>query len=276
MRRPVTSSPSTDHLFLSDVHLGGFDPETNREIGRDLIALIEHCRQNGIRLYILGDLFDWWMEYPDRHPDPELFLGPVEGTNGRNPLAGTIRCYTEQIGPILYITGNHDNWTGGYFTRLGLDLEPEYREITLGGEVIFLHHGDGLSDRSLGLPRPMMHRFLRHPLFVRLYQKMLPPPVGWWIMKSFSRWRRTRDREDPERLDRWVRGFLKKNGFDFVICGHDHIPRMETTPYGTYINSGAFCLHRTAVLYTKGTFQLVTWNRHSRMLSGKRVDEDCR
>lgn len=57
-------------LFISDVHLGAFDKATEKEIEDELIALINHCCEQKIKIYILGDLFDYWMEYPKKiHPN---------------------------------------------------------------------------------------------------------------------------------------------------------------------------------------------------------------
>ncbi|HBQ60690.1 MAG TPA: UDP-2,3-diacylglucosamine diphosphatase, partial [Balneolaceae bacterium] len=54
------------HIFLSDVHLGAFSAKTNKQIEEDLLALIEYCKQRHIELHILGDLFDYWMEFPEK------------------------------------------------------------------------------------------------------------------------------------------------------------------------------------------------------------------
>src|SRR6056297_1821810 len=56
------------HLFLSDVHIGAFEEDVDRIIRRDLISLIEYCALQNIQIHILGDLFDYWMEYPEWHP----------------------------------------------------------------------------------------------------------------------------------------------------------------------------------------------------------------
>ncbi len=243
------------HLFVSDIHLGAFDKSGNNALEKDVISLIEYCTQNHIQLYLLGDLFDYWMEYRNHHPE----FG--------NKLLEHFQSYMSAIGSILYITGNHDNWTRGYFTNLGFDVEAEYRVLDINSQSIIVLHGDGLKNKNMNLPRPWLHRLLRNKTFINLYQFMLPPGFGLKLMKRFSDYCRKRPVPGTGRLDGWASEYLSKNEIDFVICGHDHIPRHETYPGGSYINCGAFYQYRTAVKYTNGDFQLVTWDGKSKRLA---------
>jgi|SRR5690625_3566423 len=235
------------HLFIADAHFGR--PEHIREVEQDLLSLIEVCRRRRIKIHILGDLFDYWMEYPEFTPG----LG--------NRILEAFSSYMEEMGSVLYITGNHDNWTCGYFSEIGFDVEPEYRLLTIDGWRVFLHHGDGLRDRSLGLPRPVFHRLLRHPLFIRLYQRLLPPAAGLELMRRFSELSRSKPSADPEPLNRWAEKYLDRADVDFVISGHDHTPRVETFPGGCYLNTGPFYPEKTLVYYNNNCFQLVVWDR---------------
>jgi len=56
------------HIFLSDVHLGALRPDQNEKLENELIELIRHCSENGIKIHVLGDLFDYWMEFPEYTP----------------------------------------------------------------------------------------------------------------------------------------------------------------------------------------------------------------
>jgi UDP-2,3-diacylglucosamine hydrolase len=236
------------YLFISDVHLGAFEPAVNKEIEDDLCTLIEFCKGEKIKIYLLGDLFDYWMEYPNERP-----------TIGKKALS-TLSSYNKSVDPITYITGNHDNWTFGYFEELGFIVEEDFDTKNIDGKNFFLHHGDGLSDKSFGLPRPFFHQILRNHYFIKVYQFMLPPIIGLRIMKWFSDLNRKRSFEDPAPLNRWSERLLKNSSTDIVICGHDHIPRIETFSFGTYINLGTFFKHRTMALYTNSHCKLVSWD----------------
>ncbi len=246
MNTPTYQEPM---LFISDVHLGGFSQEEDERIESELIQLINYCQRNGIRMAILGDLFDYWMEYPDHVPD----IG--------KKLLDRFETFNRELGPTLFITGNHDNWTGNHLQKRGFYIEHEQVDITLNGDSIMLMHGDGLADDKHSFPRPSMHQFIRSKKFVRLYQKILPPAIGLTVMKYFSRFSRLLSSETPQgdKLNRWVRQTLDETDFDIIICGHDHIPRFQQFTFGSYINLGTFCKHQTMAFYNNGKASLVCW-----------------
>ncbi|PWN07427.1 UDP-2,3-diacylglucosamine diphosphatase [Rhodohalobacter mucosus] len=237
-----------DHLFLSDVHLGAFDDRSNRHLEQKIIALIQYCTEHSIRLHILGDLFDYWMEYPGDVPE----LGME--------LLDTLEQYNRSVYPATYILGNHDNWDRGYFTELGFGVSSDYYLFEADENRFFLHHGDGLSDPAYQLPRPLYHRIIRSIWFTRLYQALLPPDAGLHMMKSFSSMSREKTGSEPERLNQWSKNLLNSSTFDFVLSGHDHIARKETFPSGTYINPGAFFKDYTVAYYTNNEIKLVKWS----------------
>lgn len=243
-------------LFLSDVHLGGFAESENRRIEASLIRLIDYCEQEKYQMCILGDLFDYWMEYPAHAPS----LG--------GNILDRFRSYNDRAGSTLFITGNHDNWTRGHFKKLGFDVEHNYRRLTLNMRQVLLLHGDGLVGRELTIHRPPLHRLLRNASFINLYQKLLPQRSGLWLMKYFSRLNRYFEefRAGKKTLNNWAKLMLKQTEFDIIICGHDHCPRMRNFSFGTFINLGTFYKHKTLATYTNGTFSLVVWNDESREL----------
>lgn len=251
-----TRTPADKILFISDVHLGGFQEVQNKDLENELIHLIDFCEQNKYKIYILGDLFDYWMEYPGHTP------GIAKASQER------FKAYNSNTGTTLYITGNHDNWTNGYFESLGFDIEKNYRYLQKEGKNILMLHGDGLDDPSLQLPRPLLHRFLRHPAFVKLYQAMLPPKTGLKAMKIFSRWTRSRENLESEKkvLNKWAENLLQKTDTDIIICGHDHFPRILNFDFGTFINLGTFYQHKTIATYNNGKFSLVVWDNAVRQL----------
>lgn len=249
------NNTSGKKLFVSDAHLGGFDQSRDNQIEQSLIRLIDYCEDNGFDIHILGDLFDYWMEYPKHKPD----LGKA--------LLERFEAYNTQTGATLYITGNHDNWTNGYFQSLGFDLEVNYRLICLDEEKVMLMHGDGIEDPSFELSRPLFHRFLRNQRFVKAYQTVLPPKVGLGVMKSFSRLARMRENSETEKkLNKWAEKELKRKDTDVIICGHDHVPRILNFDFGTFINLGTFYQHRSMAIYNNGELSLVMWDAEARQL----------
>lgn len=242
------------HLFISDVHLGAFSEQTNARIEEDLIALISYCKTERIEIHILGDLFDYWMEYPEKDFVPTL---------GEHIL-DAFEDYNKSLTPALFITGNHDNWTFGHFKDRGFDLEPNFRLKEIDGKRFLLMHGDGVAASRIDFPRAAFHKVLRSPKFVSTYQKVLSPEKGLATMKLFSSITRRRNNHNPEPLNRQAKKIFNKHTLDYIISGHDHIARMETFSGGNYINLGAFFKNRTLALYTKGELKLVRWKAASK------------
>ena len=246
--------PGTEHLFISDVHIGAFPEEKEAEVAKRLVSLIDYATENEAKLYILGDLFDYWMEYPEVGFIPEI------GTE----VLDRFEKYNKEVAPVLYITGNHDNWTFGHFKERGFDLEPAFRNLKIEDQNVLLMHGDGYPVSESEIIRPAFHRLLRNKVFIDLYQKLLPPKIGLNLMKKFSEFTRRRDHLDPKPLNRFAETTLKDKDLDIILSGHDHIPRTETFADGMYINLGTFYKHKTLVRYINNAFSLVTWHEDTK------------
>jgi len=254
MNSPALQPPL---LFISDVHLGGFSKQENQRIESELIQLVNYCQRNNIRLVILGDLFDYWMEYPN--------FVPKVGEK----LLDRFKNFNRVLGPSLYITGNHDNWTLDHFQNVGFHVEHEQHTLSLADNSIMILHGDGLSKKKYNLPRPMMHRILRNASFVKLFQSLFPAQTGIRLMKNFSKFTRKFD-EGPQKakiLNKWAQNHLKNNDIDIILCGHDHIPRRKQFTFGTYINLGTFYHHRTMAYYNNEDISLVCWKPATQSLT---------
>lgn len=246
MKSPLLKQPI---LFISDVHLGGFSGKENARIESELIQLINYCQRNKIHLAILGDLFDYWMEYPNHVPK----IG--------KKLLDRFEDFNNSLGPTLFITGNHDNWTKNHFVKKGFYLIHEDYQFSINNQHILTLHGDGLKDKKYHFKRPLLHRILRSSSFVKIFQSVFPPETGINIMKYFSRITRIMEWEQhkEKNLNRWAKHLLKTSDIDVILSGHDHIPRMKQFPFGTYINLGTFYKHRTMAFYNNSGLSLVCW-----------------
>jgi UDP-2,3-diacylglucosamine hydrolase len=257
----VITPDEGDHIFLSDVHLGGFDDAFNADIERRLHHLLQFVEEKKLRLYVLGDLFDYWMEYRGYFPPyGEKILQAFERLNAARP--------------VLYVTGNHDNWTGSRIGQAGFDLEHESRRLNIAGKSVLVLHGDGLKDPDMQFPRPVFHRLLRNVTFLKLYQSVFPPKLGIRLMRAFSRNAKRRDRKKlvnlhhgAENIDRWALKMLNETGLDAIICGHHHQPLSHENSKGTYFNLGNFYRLGSLLIHTKGVFQPVLWNDERNVLS---------
>ena len=96
------------NYFVSDVHLGlrGSNPQEREE--RFVNWLKELPRKKGDRLFLLGDIWDFWYEYKD--------VIPKEGIRVTAQLIDLMDNGIE----IYFFPGNHDIWCFHFFEDLGL------------------------------------------------------------------------------------------------------------------------------------------------------------
>jgi len=89
--------------IFSDAHLGAHSESKESEKLSKISQLCELIKEDGDRLIILGDLFDFWFEYKHTAPKEHyrvLFL-----------LSELVK----QGIQIDYVNGNHDFWLGDFF-----------------------------------------------------------------------------------------------------------------------------------------------------------------
>jgi UDP-2,3-diacylglucosamine hydrolase len=235
--------------FISDVHLGMGNKQQEREKEDQLLGFLRSILPKAERLFIVGDLFDFWFEYTTVIP------------KGFHRTLASIQEYTERGIPVHYLAGNHDFWMGDYFkTELGMQLHFEPFEISVDGKRLFLHHGDGLALNDLGYR--MIKPVLRNRLNIWLY-RWLHPDIGVKLAKGSSRSSRqyTSNKEYGEE-----KGMIQcaaehiRQGVDIVVMGHRHQPCLMTIDHGTYVNLGDWITNHTYGELVNGTMSLKTWN----------------
>ena len=243
-----------EHVFISDVHLGIFSPSGNTKLEQELIELINYCTSEKVNVYVLGDLFDYWMEFSGSSFVPNI---------GKEVL-DAFEKYNRLVAPAVFVTGNHDNWTISHFKNRGFLVEQDYRVIELETKKAMLFHGDATFDANGKFVRPALHQVLRNKRFVKTFQFLFPNQKGIDMMKGFSAFTRLRNGHNPDPLNKNAEWILSNKNVDLVICGHDHIPRTETFLEGRYINLGAFYKHRTIARYSESEINLVRWKSESK------------
>ncbi len=223
---PSPSSTSGAY-FISDAHLGLALPGCEkreamlRDFFRTRVAQASH-------LFIVGDLFDFWIEY--RHAiRPEYFTAVHE-----------LKLLSEKGVAVHYLCGNHD-FAMGTFLRdtAGIQVHPDGYHTTLQGKKLYLFHGDGLLSKDVGYR--ILRRILRNRLNQRLY-KLLHPNLGIPLaqMVSGSSRHLLSFRMRPSHLMEYRRSAWNElqKGSDIVIFGHTHTPELSFWGEKTYCNTG--------------------------------------
>ncbi|MEX0601174.1 MAG: UDP-2,3-diacylglucosamine diphosphatase [Rhodothermales bacterium] len=239
-------------LFISDVHLGRGDVDTGRAVERDLISCLSHHRNEVEHLYILGDLFDEYIEY--RRLVPKGFVR----------LQGLLADWTDTGIPVTYLVGNHDPWHIDYFeAELGVRIAHDVVACRHHGVSFHLAHGDAMGDASTF--KGWLKGWLRHPVPVWLYRSLLPADLGLGLARAVNRTfgNREIDRDLAGRLRVKARRILEDHTVDVVILGHSHQPECTSWPEGGYLNPGYWHESRSFARLVDGATQLVRWNGRS-------------
>lgn len=239
-------------IFVSDTHFGRRPGADDRTAELDLISCLRYVRSSLNALYLVGDIFEHYIEY--RHVVPKGFV------RFQSMLADLSDFGT----PVKYVVGNHDPWHRDYFeNELGVAVTQGHLVESLHGFNAFVTHGDGMG------PNAGVYRFLkpvlRHRIPVGLFKGLLPADLGVGIAKWYSRKFRSESVNEARAMSlrKAAVELLAENSYDLVIMGHSHRPELLEAEGGTYVNCGCWYSDRTvAVLDEKGP-ALRRWNGSS-------------
>lgn len=222
--------------IFSDAHLGSGSAESESTKLAKIAQLCDLVKQDGDRLVILGDLFDFWFEY--KHVVPKANYEVLFRLH-------ELRNHGVQID---YVSGNHDFWMDDFFEKsLKIDLHRDTLQFTYAGKKLFLCHGDGLAKADGGYR--FLKKILRNPFNIWLYRKLPPDwayPLAKWVSGSSREYTSRRDHEFAEDYKQYAQEKLAE-GNDVVVIAHLHIPVFAQLENGIYINSGDFIHHFTYV-----------------------------
>ncbi len=243
--------------FVSDIHLGAHGCKSD--------SVQDFLRQTTFdELYLVGDIIDGWVgkgekKWQQRHTDVvRLILDAAQrGTQ------------------IYYTPGNHDDFVrrlnGGELGNVTVDHSFIHR--TADGKDLLVVHGD-LFDTTVTKYRPLA--------FIGAYMNEYMAVINSVVNKNrLAKGKRPLD--FAATLKKGVKGFIakktdyeseiiafaKEHGFDGVVCGHVHRPRIEIDEDGfIYVNCGDWVEHCTAVVeHDDGRLELVWWNGQNALVT---------
>lgn len=235
-------------FFVSDSHFG-----TIRQSDFPALSDFEDfCEKNlsdGDELYILGDFFDFWIEY--KRFIPAKFIEVYK-----------ILLNTKNRGiKIFIVRGNHDFFRGNFFENLGFSVFDSEIEFTQNEKKIICLHGDNTSKNA-----KITKYVLRNGFFQFLY-KILPPDFAVWLAESLSNLSRNKNKnivKNETLKKKWQKkafNYLDKKNCDILIMGHSHIPDLTAKNNKIYANSGAWFEVPTYVVLEKNKILLKEFRR---------------
>jgi UDP-2,3-diacylglucosamine hydrolase len=243
---PVHHVQSNSAFFISDAHFG-IDMPGYEDRDELFFRFLEQKVMGASELYIVGDLFDFWVEYRNAiRPDYFQVLYHLKKISD----GGTA---------VHYLAGNHDFALGPFLhDTMGFAIYPGALSITIQGKRLYLYHGDGLAQRDLGYR--LLKKLLRNPVNQRIY-KFLHPDLGVTIGSFISgSSRKYLNKELSKEIRNEYRECAHQElqrGHDIVMYGHIHQPDLVRFTEGIYCNIGSWLKHYTYATMTGGTFSLM-------------------
>lgn len=245
---------SSTVYFLSDVHLGASRPAVEAARERDLITFLERPVE-GDRLYLLGDVFDFWFDFDG--PPPDRYAAVLRALQ---------ECVSRGV-DVSFMGGNHDHWVRvgrapGWLEReIGLAVIDDPHVAEHQGRRLLLTHGDALGGAE-GAYR-FVRRVLHHPLAIRAFA-LLPTGLAYRIADRTSG--ASRSRHHAEMLEAYRRRLREKaldrlaeGDLDAILAGHVHHPERTESEHGTYLNLGDWVVHRTYARLEEGSLSLASF-----------------
>ena len=131
--RTSASAARVDAVIVSDVHLSSAHPATTDAFLRFVAASVAGRAD---RLYVIGDLFEYWAGDDDLD-DPEDPLA--------RQVADVLSALATSGTDVGFIPGNRDFLIGDAFGRAaGVRLLPDPYPVQVAGVDLLLSHGDAL------------------------------------------------------------------------------------------------------------------------------------
>jgi len=198
--------------FISDLHLEDDRPE----IGRQFVTFLEGEARTAEALYILGDLFEYWVG--DDDPNPHYAR-----------MKQAMRDFADTGVPLFFMHGNRDFLVGEQFAaETGSILLRDPEPVELYGTRVLLSHGDALCTDDTHYQQ--MRQMTRDPEWQAM---MLAKPLGERVAIAEQARQQSQDYNaaiDEEIMDvngEAVVDTIREHDVEVLLHGHTHRPAVH-------------------------------------------------
>ncbi|WP_282122729.1 UDP-2,3-diacylglucosamine diphosphatase [Algibacter mikhailovii] len=237
--------------FASDNHLGAPTRAASFPREKKFVAWLDEIKEDAAAIFLLGDLFDFWMEFKTVVP------------KGFTRTLGKLAEISDSGIPIYYFVGNHDLWMNGYFEEeLNIPVYHKPEEFTFNDKTFFIGHGDGLGPGDKGYKR--MKKVFTNP-FCKWLFRWLHPDLGVRMAQHLSVKNKLISGdddakflgEDNEWLVQYCKRKLENKHRDYFVFGHRHLPLdIDLSENSKYINLGDWIQYFTYGVFDGKTMAL--------------------
>ncbi|MFD1615749.1 UDP-2,3-diacylglucosamine diphosphatase [Gelatiniphilus marinus] len=237
--------------FASDNHLGAPTQEASRPREKKFVAWLDEVKHDAAAIFLLGDLFDFWMDY--KYVVPKGFTRTL----------GKLAELSDSGIPIHFFVGNHDLWMNGYFEEeLNIPVYHKPKVFSFNNKTFLIGHGDGLGPGDKGYK--LMKKVFTNRVCKWLF-RWLHPDLGVRLAQHLSVKNKLISGEDDakflgeenEWLVQYCKRKLKDQHRDFFIFGHRHLPLdIDLNETSKYINLGDWIQYYTYGVFDGETMEL--------------------
>jgi UDP-2,3-diacylglucosamine hydrolase len=199
-------------LFISDLHLDDQRPLATGAF----MEFLQSDASGADALYILGDLFEYW-------------LGDDAPTPVGQAVAGALAQLVKSGVPVYFTHGNRDFLLGeAYAAAAGMTLLAEETVIDLYGAPTLLLHGDSLCTDDVVYQQ--IRTMLRDPAWQQDFLAKSPEERVAWALKAREM---SADHKDGVAMDIMdvnagaVAQALQRHDVKHMIHGHTHRPAVH-------------------------------------------------
>ncbi len=203
--------------FISDIHLKTQEERNGEILLRFLHLLIDEQKKAPLTLFLLGDIFDFWVS------DHRVFQKKF------SKLVAALQALKQAGAEVIYFEGNHDLHLDRYWQKkLGIQVYKEAQYFHIQGIDFRCEHGDLINIEDEAYIK--FRKFVRHPL-VEFMGHSIPGIVWDWLgqrLSSYSAKDSRVYREEHEVIMKKMihahaeRSFEEKK-FNYIITGHMHV-----------------------------------------------------
>jgi len=242
--------------FLSDTHFTYHtDDALEKENRRCFIEFLATIR-GAARLYLVGDIFDFWFEYRSVIP---RHYGEIISALAALSASGT---------RLFICRGNHDHWFGDYLPEtIGAVILKDPTVHSLQGRRVLITHGDTLMPGDRGYKA--LRALIRSRGAIAL-ARLIHPDLLFSFAALFSR---ASKGISHRRTGLWVETLTARaeplffeRGNDTFVMGHVHLPRLCEFGRRTFVILGDWGTHRSFLRLSGGRLSLESFHSNGNTL----------
>lgn len=226
------------NYFVSDIHLG-INNQKREEKFLDFLSVIREKDS----LFILGDLFEYFLEYYSVIPKNCL------------KVLMKLKELEEKGTKIYFLGGNHDYGILKFLRReFNFIIDDKYFDLIIEDKRVYIAHGDFI-DSSL-LTR--ISQFMTKNPINQFFYSFLHPDIGLPLAHFFIHFSRKKGGNISlkDAFYKFAEEKIIKENYDIVILGHLHIPVLIKIDKGYYLNTGDWIDNYTYGIIEKDLIEL--------------------